>query len=87
MSYDDRYADLRADIFTESGQIRFLKIRDKIQAAIISSGAFRLQELGIVAWEDVACVDRMVELGELVEFTRDCWGQFRVFTTPQIHNR
>ena len=84
MSYD--YATERADLFTEKGQVRFLRIRDKVNAALRLTGAFRLQELQISQWEDVACVDRMVELGELIEFKRECWGQYRVFTTAQVHN-
>jgi hypothetical protein len=80
------YEQERAYLFTEDGQVRFLKIRDKIRATITQSGAFRLRELGIVSWPDIACVDRMVELKELVELKRDCWGQYRVFTTPQVHN-
>jgi hypothetical protein len=34
-----------------------------------------------------ACIDRLVELKEIVELPRDCWGQFKVYTTPQVHNR
>lgn len=84
MSYN--YYELKDELFTDDGQRRFIKIRDKILALIKSAGAFRLAEAEIVAWEDIACVDRMVELGELVEWPRECWGQFRTFTTPQVHN-
>ena len=84
MSYD--YATERPSLFSEEGQVRFIRVRDKVLAALRLAGAFRLQELSIAGWEDMACVDRMVELGELVELKRECWGQFRVFTTPQVHN-
>ena len=84
MSYD--YATERPFLFTEAGQVRFMRVRDRVRDAIAACGAFRLQELRISGWEDIACVDRMVELGELVELKRECWGQFRVFTTPQVHN-
>ena len=84
MSYE--YKTKRAELFTEDGQVRFIRVRDKVLAALRLCGAFRLQELNISSWEDIACVDRIVELGELVEFKRDSWGQFRVFTTPQTHN-
>jgi hypothetical protein len=84
MSYS--YERERAGLFTEEGQVRFIKIRDKVKGLLETAGAFRIQELGIAAWEDIACVDRMVELGELVELQRECWGQYRVFTTPQVDN-
>lgn len=81
------YPRERVNLFTEQGQVRFIGIRDKVLAALKQTGAFRLQELNIGQWEDLACVDRMVELGELIEFPRGCWGQYRVFTSPQVHNR
>jgi hypothetical protein len=81
MSYD--YAEERKGLFTERGVERLIRIRDKARHHIIVSGAFRLQEIGVAAWEDVACIDYMVEQGELVELKRDCWGQFRVFTSPR----
>jgi len=84
MSYD--YAKERPHLFSEPGQIRFMRVRDNALAVINMHGAFRLQELGISDWAEIACIDRMVELGELVEFKRECWGQFRVFTSPQVHN-
>lgn len=80
------YQTERPGLFTEQGQVRFIKIRDSVMKLISTAGAFRLIEAKIGAWEDIACIDRMVELGELVELPRDCWGQFRVFTTPQTHN-
>ena len=85
MSYD--YTKERELLFTENGQRVFIKIRDKILYHLKHSGAFRLQEVNIGSWEEIACVDRMVELGELIEFKRECWGQYRVFTSPQVHNR
>lgn len=85
MGYD--YQKERAGLFTEDGQVRFIGIRDRIRYLIETAGAFRLEEANISDWSDIACVDRMVELGELVEFKRECWGQYRVFTTPKVHNR
>ena len=84
MSYE--YESLKPMLFTENGQKDFLKVRDKVNSLIKTAGAFRMAEAGIASWPDMAAVDRLVELGELVEFKRDCWGQFRVFTTPQTHN-
>jgi len=84
MSY--LYERDREFLFTEPGQRLFIRFRDKAKALLETSGAFRMQELGAMDWEEMACVDRMVELGEIVEFKRECWGQYRVFTTPQVHN-
>jgi hypothetical protein len=80
------YDNERAELFTEDGQVRFIKIRDRVKHLIEQAGAFRAQEADCISWEDMACIDRMVELGELVELKRDCWAQFRVFTTPRVHN-
>jgi hypothetical protein len=91
MAYD--YKTQRAEIFTETGQVTFLKVRDRAHHLLKEAGAFRLSEVlrGVTgdSWTQMACVDRLVELGEVVELTRDngCWGQYRVFTTPQTHNR
>jgi hypothetical protein len=80
------YDQERAELFTESGQVLFIKVRDKVKYLLSVAGAFRIEEAGFGSWQEVACVDRMVELGELVEFARSCWGQYRVFTTPKVHN-
>lgn len=85
------YQRQRAGLFTEAGQGKFLQVRDKVKSLLQLAGAFRLEEaLADVSgdsWESMACLDRLVELGEIVELERDCWGQYRVFTTPQVHNR
>lgn len=86
MSYN--YQIEKQRIFTEEGQKDFLAFRDRANELIKKAGAFRLIEAfgsGDTFFQ-TACVDRMVELGELVEFVRPCWGQYRVFTTPQVHN-
>lgn len=85
MGYE--YRNEREALFTEAGQRRFIAVRDKVKSMIKTAGAFRLGEAGIYSWEEMACVDRMVELGELVEFKRESWGQYRVFTTPEVTNR
>jgi hypothetical protein len=85
MTYD--YKTEREALFTETGQRIFIRVRDKVNGLLKTAGAFRLAEAGISSWEETACVDRMVELGELVEWPRECWGQYRVFTTPKAHNR
>lgn len=77
------YEKEKPGIFTEEGQIMFLQIRDNIQRLLKVSGAVRMQEAmsgtSGCSWKMLACVDRLVELGELREITRDCAGQHRVF--------
>lgn len=79
------YARMRPEVFTEQGQVMFLRIRDGIQDALKSSGAIRMQEAisfagGGDAWVMLACVDRLVELGELREIPQcDVHGQHRIF--------
>lgn len=64
MSY--RYEDQRADLFTEQGQRRFLKVRDRAMRLLKESGAGTAECLtGGDTWENHACLDRMVELGEI----------------------
>ena len=81
------YKTQRSELFTEAGTQQLLRVRDKVNGLLKMAGAFRMQEAGIVSWEEMACIDYMVELKELVEWPRECWGQYRVFTTPQVHNR
>ncbi len=91
MSYD--YTEERPKLFTESGQVMFIKFRDVAHELLKEAGAFRASELfakartGGDTFQMLACIDRLVELGEIVELKRDGWGQYRVFTTPQVHNR
>ena len=79
------YRTERPKLFTEEGQILFLKIRDRVKYLLKTAGAVRMQEViaGICSgdsWQMLACVDRLVELGELREVTHDvCAGQHRVF--------
>ena len=71
-------------IFTEEGQKMFLKIRDHIEKCLKLSGAV---DMGCAiagntgdTWEMMACVDRLVELGELQEILQnDPAGQHRIF--------
>lgn len=75
----------RPFVFTEDGQITFLKIRDNAKRLIAASGAATCERIMSVAsgdsWEMLACVDRLVELGELLEVP-NTWskaGQHRLF--------
>ena len=66
-----RYEDLRESLFTDDGQRMFLAIRDRAKMLLREAGAFRLdnvieKQTGD-SWMMLACVDRLVELGEIVE--------------------
>jgi len=82
MSYE--YQKEREWIFTDHGQRMFLDVRDRVHHLLKQSGAVRMQEAisGVSgdSWRQLACVDRMVELGELIELPQpSCAGQHRVF--------
>lgn len=68
-------------LFTDHGQRKFLKIRDHVATL---PPLFEMQEAirGSCGsnWEAMACVDRLVELGEIREVpTHDVPAQCRVF--------
>ena len=80
------YKKERAAIFTEEGQEMFLKIRDRVGNLIKLSGGVRM-DMAILdcvgsSWEMMACVDRLVELGEIyeVELKNPVPGQYRFFS-------
>jgi hypothetical protein len=86
MGYD--YQTQRPAIFTENGQRMFLKIRDNTQRLLGLAGAARLHEMisdcSGDSWDMLACVDRMVELGEIREVTSGhVAGQDRVFVSAR----
>lgn len=80
-----KYEEHKESIFTENGQEMFLKIRDNVKKHLDDSGAFMLgkaiQNVTGLNWTMLACVDRLVELGEIREVTEpeSCAGQSRVF--------
>jgi hypothetical protein len=81
------YQIQRARIFTEEGQIMFLKIRDMAKKLSKQSGAVMCDKLLCVTgdtWDMLACVDRLVELKELIEIPNptSSAGQHRVFIAP-----
>jgi hypothetical protein len=80
MSYD--YEKEKAWLFTDEGQREFLKRRDLAKRLLAQAGAVRMYELLLAGstWNSMACVDRMVELGELKEIPRPGFmAQYRVF--------
>lgn len=83
MSYD--YQTQRTNIFTENGQVMFVQIRDKVHILLKISGAFIMEEAitgcSGYNWDMLACVDRLVELGEIIEIQnpQSKAGQHRIF--------
>ena len=78
------YKTERESVFTEEGQVMFLKIRDNINRLLKEAGAVRLTEAikGCIgdSWQMLACVDRLIELNEIIEISdQNTMGQFRVF--------
>lgn len=86
MSY--HYTAERPKVFTEDGQVMFLKVRDKAKDLLAKSGAASCEKLigGLTgeSWTMLACVDRLVELKELVEIPNpiSAAGQHRIFIAP-----
>lgn len=82
-SYD--YKREKSDLFSDEGQRMFLRVRDFVKSALKMAGAVRMNEAMNAAgtgssWTMLACVDRLVELGEIREVTpADVPGQYRVF--------
>lgn len=71
-------------IYTDEGMKTFLAVRDNMNRKLSTSGAVRMSEATDCAcgdgWTLMACVDRMVELGEILEITDESYaGQDRVF--------
>lgn len=78
------YQKEKKAIFTEEGQVQFLGVRDDVRDMLNGSGAVRMLEIIHHAvgdsWFIMACVDRLVELGELHEVLQDnIPAQHRVF--------
>lgn len=77
-----RYEDEKKWLFTDMGQRKFLAIRDKVSTLLKTSGAFMMSNIISGGdWECLACVDRLVELGEIREILQsgEVAGQHRVF--------
>jgi len=78
-----QYSVERENLFTDKGQRRFISIRDNVNQLLKQAGAVRMDKaIATVtgdSWGMLACVDRMVELGELLELPTNGHGQDRVF--------
>lgn len=79
------YAKTKSEIFTEEGLAMFTKIRDRAKHLLKEGGAFTMEAVikGTCgdSWVMLACVDHMVEKGEIREVTAPgkVAGQHRVF--------
>ena len=81
------YEQQRDTLFTDAGQRILLGVRDQVRDMLATSGAVTMEKAtklprGVGAadtWELMACVDRLVELGELREISQPCRGNDRVF--------
>lgn len=70
-------------VFTDEGQRQLLRIRDTSFGLFKLAGVARCQEMMAgesgSSWQILACVDRLVEIGDIVEIKRECAGQHRIF--------
>ena len=87
MAYN--YEKIKPKIFIEAHQRLFLEIRDKVHGFLNESGVakmgFILNGSSGDVWVMMACVDRLVELGEIKEvFHGDCAGQDRMFIKNRV---
>ena len=81
-----KYNENKPWMFSDEGQRIFLRVRDFSQKALQMSGAVRCQELmdrsgAADPWHMLACVDRLVELGEIIEIPTTGPAQHRVFVS------
>ena len=82
MSYS--YSEERPKLFSEKGSMLYIAIRDRVNRLLKEAGAVRMaeatQDFTGDGWLMMACLDRMVEMGEIKEVTDDdVFGQDRIF--------
>lgn len=80
-----KYENFRDELFMDEGQRRLLRIRENVMELLATAGACTMQaaitkECGD-PWKNMACVDRLVEIGEIRELPQspEPFAQFRVF--------
>lgn len=84
------YEGLKNDfILTDEGNRRFIRARDAVLSKMKATGAFRAQEMMSVILTEgritdsfmaLACIDRMVEIGDLALVYRGHVGQLSIYT-------
>ena len=85
-----KYEEMKEKLFCDDGQRTFLRIRDSIKTQLALAGAVRMEEVianagGGDSWTLLACVDRLVELGEIREIPQlEARGQHRIFVTTRM---
>ena len=82
MSYS--YQEEKPKLLTDDGQRIFTKARDRILYLLKVSGAIKqypaILGCGVShSFMESAILDRMVEIGDIREIKRDCFGQDRIF--------
>jgi hypothetical protein len=78
------YTAERSSLFTEQGQVAFMKIRDQARELLRIAGAFQMGKISMSvaldSFQAHACLDRMVELEELLDVSPPgVSGDHRVF--------
>ena len=80
-----RYEEHKDKIFKEENQVKFLKLRDRLNRLIDEAGCVSMgcatKGIGGDSWLQMAMVDRLVELGEIYEVIQaeEPLGQYRIF--------
>lgn len=83
-----KYEENKKYIFSDEGQRLFIAVRDRVLSIVEESGAITMAKASRLpakvgaadSFNLMACVDRMVELGDLSEvWYRKCTTQERVF--------
>jgi len=82
MSYN--YVTQKPRLLTPEGQKMLFEIRERAASLIEKSGAVMLDKavsgLGVDSWDQLACMDYLVELGELKEIPQnEVMAQHRIF--------
>lgn len=87
MSY--RYEDLKPELLTDDGQRLLFFIHGNVQQHLRESGAVRAAEAwrGVTGdrWLMLACLDRLIELGEIRECDNpvSTFAQHRIFVSAR----
>lgn len=84
-----KYEEIKTRLFDDDGQRMLLKIRDHVHKTLVISGAITMGKAiaascGGDSWTMLACVDRLVELGEIREIMYgEVAGQHRIFVSER----
>lgn len=91
MSYS--YETEKANLFTEDGVKLLRSIEAVVDQLLESAGAFRAQEVLRLSKEkecgssftELACLEYLVKEGKIVCVRNECWAQYKVYSTGQVH--